>query len=48
MLLALQNIMDDFICALQKKLLLQGMVSACAVCAHHAACTAVLRTGVTN
>ncbi len=29
MLLALQNIMDDFICALRKKLLLQGMAPAC-------------------
>ena len=34
MLLALQNIMDDFICALQKKLLLQGMGSVRTVCAH--------------
>jgi succinate dehydrogenase hydrophobic anchor subunit len=48
MLLGLQNIMDDFICALQKKLLLQGMEPVCAVCALHVACRAVLRSGATN
>jgi hypothetical protein len=36
----LQNIMDDFICALQKKLLLQGLDLGCvrSESIHHAAC----------